>query len=188
MQTDNNRLFRSQVTEHATRRLYGDVLVAPKRSQLILTFIFVIWSLALLYAFVALEWTQQERVEGRIEREPQTNQLIAGIYIPVDVRGFINPSQSFQAIAGGEALHTAVQLTVKRISAAVITDCPVCSVADGHSLYVRAEAEVGNPSIVVGDTTLQLAPGVRLSFMLPTRRQTLWDWASSRGATGQAPL
>jgi hypothetical protein len=186
MQTDNNKLFRSQVTEHATGRLYGDVLVAPRPSQLILTALLFLWSSALLYALVTLEWTEQERIEGLVERWPQTNQLIGNIYIPVAARRYIAPAQSFQATADIQALRTAVHLEVKRVSTVLTAHCPVCSATNGRSLYVRAEADIKDSSIYVDGNALQLAPGVRFHFMLPTRRQTIWGWVRSRGAAAGA--
>lgn len=180
MDAENNGLFRPQAIEYATGKLYGDVLVRPKPSHLILTGTCVLWLLALVYLAYAFEWTREETIHGIVEIDSSSSRLVGTFYLPVHARQYIDTDQIFTVSVEGAPQSYSLPVRIERISDRPIANCPVCTGEKStEQPYLQFVASLQG-EIVPNDGRLTLGPGFRLSFVLPTEKRNARNWVAGR--------
>ena len=181
MDTENIGLFRRQAIEYATGKLYGDILVRPKPSHLILTSTCVLWVLPLAYLPYPAEWTQEETINGIVELDSTGSRFVGAFYVPVRARRYLDTGQVFTARIEGAPQLYVLPIRIEHISDQVIETCPVCIGEETKPQpYVQLVASLQGDKIASDGGHLILNPGVRLSFVLPTEKKSARTWLPTK--------
>jgi hypothetical protein len=179
-------LFRQQVIDHASGKLYGDVLVRPAVTHVVITLLFAALCIAILYLASTLEWTRKASIAGVFEEAAGHDvPMKAALYVPASLRSKIEIGRTFYVSIDGLHDQAWTTITIRSISGQVLAKCPICNPAEaGAEPYVRVEAIALDPMIRLDREWLALTPHIQFHFDLKLGKETAWKMFARRLHSG----
>jgi hypothetical protein len=175
-------LFRQQAIDHASGRLYGDVLVKPAITHVLITLFFAALCIAIAYLAATLEWTRKASIVGVFEASAEHDaSMKAALYVPASLRSKIEIGRTFYVSIDGLQDQAWTTVTISGISDHVLAKCPICNPAEVRAEpYVRVDAIALDPMIRVDREWLAITPQVQFHFDLKLEKQTVWKLFAAR--------
>lgn len=174
MDIDKFSLFRPQVFEHLTSRVYGEILVKPKVSHMVYSVILFVWLLFGLYFVYSFEWLVFDEVGGTVGRDDKNLAAVGVVQLPPQSHLFLDQGQVFPIVLETEHGQQNIDVFVKSISNEVESENNIATSGS------RSSSRLLKVKAVQPDR--QLVSGARFKIMLPIERQRFVQWLGLAGS------